>query len=64
MPAEEERKILSDKGLITLPKPLRDYHKIKKGDRVKLVYDSVTVVIPKGVKLNEKKQEALRILLD
>jgi len=64
MPAKDIRKVLSEKGHVTLPKPLRDYHGIKKGDEVEMIYDSVIVIIPKGVKLDEEKRKALKKLLE
>lgn len=64
MPARVNRKITGDKGLVSLPKAYRDYHKLEKGDEVTMLYDNVVVVIPKSVKLSKEKEQALKDLLE
>jgi bifunctional DNA-binding transcriptional regulator/antitoxin component of YhaV-PrlF toxin-antitoxin module len=67
MPALEKRKVLpiGEGGrAITLPKPFVDYHKIKPKDEVQILYDTILIVRPEGVKLSEEKEALLKQLLE
>ncbi len=64
MPSKDFRTIITDTGLITLPKIYRDYHQIEKGDKVEILFDGVLVVKPNGIKLSPEKKRALRKLLE
>jgi len=60
MPAEVERKVMKHgtSGVVAIPISYRKYHNLNPGDKVKLLYDSLLLIIPKGRKniLKEKKQ--------
>jgi len=60
MPAEVERRIMKHgtSGVVAIPISYRKYHNLNPGDKVKLLYDSLLLIIPKGRKniLKEKKQ--------
>ncbi len=52
MPSREIRKVVkwgTSSKVISLPKPFLDYHQIKNGDKVLLLYDSIILVLPEGV---------------
>ena len=60
----DKRKVMSDTGIITLPKAYRDYNNIRKGDYLDILYGGVLVVRPNGIKLSPQKELALKVLLD
>lgn len=61
MPAEETRKIMKhgqSSGVIAIPIAYRRYHNLDPGDKVKILYDSLLLIVPKGMEhvLKKKKQ--------
>jgi bifunctional DNA-binding transcriptional regulator/antitoxin component of YhaV-PrlF toxin-antitoxin module len=58
MPAKSEHKIMKHgtSGVVVIPKPYRDYHGLKPGSSVTILYDSLLLVVPKGLEnlLTEK----------
>jgi antitoxin component of MazEF toxin-antitoxin module len=70
MPGVEEYKLIQPGAslAVTIPSPLAKYHNLKKGDKVKVFFDNIVVVIPK--QLEEKilsdpeKRRALEVLLE
>ena len=67
MPSREHRKIIrmgASQG-ITLPKPFLDYHKVKDGEEMLLLYDNIILVLPRGVseEVLEKKANLIKELL-
>jgi bifunctional DNA-binding transcriptional regulator/antitoxin component of YhaV-PrlF toxin-antitoxin module len=64
MPAKVKRKIITETGLVSLPKAYRDYHQLEKGDEVTMLYDNVLVVTPKNITLSKEKAQALKELLE
>ena len=66
MPAKENRKIMKHgtSGVITIPKPYRDYHNLKPGNTVTVLYDSLLLIIPKSLeKLLHEKAALIDALL-
>ena len=63
MPSKEKRKVLSvgDSIAVTLPKPFADYHSLKSGDSVQVIYDGLYLVFPPG---SENKLKERRKLID
>ena len=67
MPAEETRKIMKhgqSSGVVAIPIAYRRYHNIDPGDKVKILYDSLLLIVPKGMErvLKEKKQLVDKLL--
>jgi bifunctional DNA-binding transcriptional regulator/antitoxin component of YhaV-PrlF toxin-antitoxin module len=67
VPAEETRKIMKhgqSSGVVTIPIAYRRYHKIDPGDKVKIIFDSLLLIVPKGMEhvLKEKKQLVDKLL--
>jgi len=58
MPAKAEHKIMKHgtSGVVVIPKPYRDYHDLKTGSTVTVLYDSLLLIIPKSREhlLNDK----------
>jgi len=50
MPAKSEHKIMKHgtSGVVVIPKPYRDYHNLKTGSTVTVLYDSLLLIIPKS----------------
>jgi antitoxin component of MazEF toxin-antitoxin module len=50
MPAKAEHKIMKHgtSGVVVIPKPYRDYHNLKTGSTVTVLYDSLLLIIPKS----------------
>ena len=51
MPAKSEHKIMKHgtSGVVVIPKPYRDYHNLKTGSTVTVLYDSLLLVVPKSL---------------
>jgi bifunctional DNA-binding transcriptional regulator/antitoxin component of YhaV-PrlF toxin-antitoxin module len=49
MPAKSEHKIMKHgtSGVVVIPKPYRDYHNLKTGSTVTILYDSLLLIVPK-----------------
>jgi len=67
MPAEVKRKIMKhgqSSGVVAIPIAYRRYHNLKPGDKVKILYDSFLLIIPKGMEhiLKEKRQLVDKLL--
>ena len=65
MAGEEKRKLvrIGNSLGITIPKAFIDYHALKIGDNVKLLYRDVVIIIPDRVKIDELKiKKALEVL--
>jgi bifunctional DNA-binding transcriptional regulator/antitoxin component of YhaV-PrlF toxin-antitoxin module len=67
MPAEETRKIMKhgqSSGVIAIPIAYRRYHNIDPGEQVKILYDSLLLIVPKAMEhvLKEKKQLVDKLL--
>ena len=58
-----ERKVITSKGEITLPKHWRDAHGVEKGDTLQCLFGEVVVYRPTRVKLSPAKAKALARLL-
>ena len=60
MPAEVERKIMKHgtSGVVAIPTSYRKYHNLNPRDEVKVLYDSLLLIVPKGREnlLKKKKQ--------
>jgi len=60
LPAQEERTIMKhgSSGVVAIPMAYRRYHNLKHGDKVKVVYDNLILIIPEGMEdiLQEKKE--------
>jgi len=50
MPAKSEHKVMKHgtSGVVVIPKPYRDYHGIKTGSTVTVLYDSLLLIVPKS----------------
>ena len=50
MPAKSEHKIMKHgtSGVVVIPKPYRDYHDLKTGSTVTILYDSLLLIVPKS----------------
>lgn len=68
MPSQETRKVinLGSSKVISLPKPFLDYHKVKVGDKVLLLYDSIILVMPEDTSAAKllKKAKQIKALLE
>ena len=67
MPGETERRVMRHgkySGVIALPPDYRRYHKLDPGANVKLIYDSLLLIIPPGCdeKLREREDLVRRLL--
>ncbi|MBX5327472.1 MAG: hypothetical protein ACQXXH_02625 [Candidatus Bathyarchaeia archaeon] len=64
MPAIVKRKLLTEKGHLTIPKSYRDYYDLKKGDDILLLYDSIILIIPEELKkfVETKKKQIDKLL--
>ena len=66
MPSEVTRKIMKHgtSGVVAIPMPYRRYHNIKLGDEVKIIYNGVLIIVPKGMEhiLKKEKQTIEKIL--
>lgn len=49
MPSEREQKVISPKGLITIPEPYRTYYGIVEGDDIVVKWDKFVWAIPKKI---------------
>ncbi|MBT0159096.1 AbrB/MazE/SpoVT family DNA-binding domain-containing protein [Candidatus Bathyarchaeota archaeon A05DMB-2] len=51
MPAKSEHKIMKHgtSGVVVVPKPYRDYHDLKTGSTVTILYDSLLLIVPKSM---------------
>lgn len=49
MPAKSVHKVMKHgtSGVVVIPKPYRDYHGLKTGSLVTVLYDSLLLVVPK-----------------
>jgi len=49
VPAKSEHKIMKHgtSGVVVIPKAYRDYHNLKPGNTVTILYDSLLLVVPK-----------------
>ncbi|RLI79693.1 hypothetical protein DRP04_08920 [Archaeoglobales archaeon] len=60
MPAEVWRKVMKHgtSGVIAIPKPYRVYYKLEAGSRVKILYDSILIVVPEALEhvIDEKRE--------
>jgi antitoxin component of MazEF toxin-antitoxin module len=66
MPAEEERKIMKHgtSGVIAIPMSYRRYHNLKTGTKVRVLYDSLMLIVPEGMDgILEDKRELVNELL-
>ena len=66
MPAKENRKIMKHgtSGVIAIPKPYRDYHNLTPGNTVTVLYDSLLLIVPRGLeKLLHEKAALIDALL-
>jgi antitoxin component of MazEF toxin-antitoxin module len=50
MPAKTTHKIMKHgtSGVVVIPKPYRDYHNLKPGATVTILYDSLLLIVPKN----------------
>jgi bifunctional DNA-binding transcriptional regulator/antitoxin component of YhaV-PrlF toxin-antitoxin module len=67
MPALEKRKVLpiGEGGrAITLPKPFAEFYNLEPKDEVTVLYDTILIVVPKGVSLSKSKDTLLKKLLE
>jgi len=59
MPAKSEHKIMKHgtSSVVVIPKPYRDYHGLKPGTPVMVLYDSLLLIVPKNLEpvLKEKQ---------
>lgn len=59
MPAKSEHRIMKHgtSGVVVIPKPYRDYHQLKPGTPVIVLYDTLLLIAPKNMEhiLKEKK---------
>lgn len=62
MPFRVIRKILSDKGHITIPKTYRDFFHLKKGDELVVFGDTILLIVPKNEE--ERMEECFKTLID
>jgi hypothetical protein len=67
MPAETKRTITKHgrfSGVVALPTDYRRYHKLNPGTKVKVLYDSLLLIVPPDCekKLQEKEEEIRRLL--
>jgi bifunctional DNA-binding transcriptional regulator/antitoxin component of YhaV-PrlF toxin-antitoxin module len=66
MPGETTRKIinLGGSGVIAIPPDFRRYFGLRPGSKVKILYDSLLLVIPPGgeQKLRQREAELRRLL--
>lgn len=66
MPARSEHKIMKHgtSGVVVIPKPYRDYHKLKTGSDVIILYDSLLLIVPKSMEhILQCKQQLVDMLL-
>jgi bifunctional DNA-binding transcriptional regulator/antitoxin component of YhaV-PrlF toxin-antitoxin module len=66
MPARSEHKIMKHgtSGVVVIPKPYRDYHHLKPGSNVTILYDSLLLIVPEGLSgLLTQKAELIDRLL-
>jgi len=66
MPAKSEHKVMKHgtSGVVVIPKPYRDYHDLKPGSTVTVLYDSLLLIVPKGREnLLKEKAELIDQLL-
>jgi antitoxin component of MazEF toxin-antitoxin module len=66
VPAKENRKIMKHgtSGVIAIPKPYRDYHNLTPGNTVTVLYDSLLLIVPRGLeKLLHEKAALIDALL-
>jgi antitoxin component of MazEF toxin-antitoxin module len=49
MPSKSEHKIMrhGTSGVVVIPKPFRDYHRLVPGNIVTVLYDSLILIVPK-----------------
>ena len=61
MPAKSEHKIMKHgtSGVVVIPKPYREYHNLKPGDEVSVLYDSLLLIIPKKMEQILKEKQTL-----
>ncbi len=66
MPAKTNRKIMKhgSSGVIAVPSDYRQYHNLKPGDNVEVLYDSLLLIVPEKLKhIADKKRELIDKLL-
>ena len=66
MPAKETRKIMKHgtSGVIAIPKAYRDYHGLNHGAEVTVLYDTLLLIVPRGLeRLLQKKAHLIDQLL-
>jgi len=66
MPAKSTHKVMKHgtSGVVVIPKPYRDYHDLKPGSTVTILYDSLLLIVPKGREnLIQEKSELIDQLL-
>jgi antitoxin component of MazEF toxin-antitoxin module len=61
MPAKSEHKIMKHgtSGVVVIPKPYRDYHCLKPGSTVTVLYDSLLLIVPKSLEYLLKEKATL-----
>lgn len=67
MPAEETRKVMKhgqSSGVVALPIAYRRYHNLDPGDKVKILYDSLLLIIPESMEhiLKNRRQLVDKLL--
>ena len=62
MPSETKRKVYNKKGMVSLPAPFRNYHKIEKGNELKCLSNGIVVFLPPDI--DEEKEEKVRKMLE
>jgi len=66
MPAKSEHKIMKHgtSSVVVIPKPYRDYHGLKPGTPVTVLYDTLLLIVPKNLEpLLREKQHLIDMLL-
>jgi antitoxin component of MazEF toxin-antitoxin module len=66
MPSKSEHKIMrhGSSGVVVIPKPYRDYHKLTPGSLVTVLYDSIILIVPSDRQnILEEKAELIDQLL-
>jgi len=66
MPARCQHKIMrhGTSGVVVVPKPYRDYHNLKPGSSVTILYDSLLLIVPKNLEhLLSQKWDIIERLL-
>jgi len=64
MAGKAEVTIISDKCLIVVPKAFREYYGLKPGDKMRVLFGPVMVVVPPNAKLTDEKKQMIELLVN